>query len=301
MNGNHLTPKPVRRTLFPSAHEGPLKALGEAPTNSPRRSPRIASRGSEKAAQDKENRVPAAHDNLDDLFEGPFDMEPPTTPTPKRRSPREGAATERRLSLPFTSPTARKGKDANHQTPSRLAQRTQGTSPAVTPRGRNDEHSIAELASLGDTPRTREMMNGIMDIFDDDITQTNSMYNFEPSKSPSGNWVDWEPSDYVSPIESEIEANGNTQQQHGEGNSVLNSTAHDEDLIRAILSDPDIHNGDIHVSEFDSLLFGDDPSGMDSHDFGSKNGDSGLTGLGVTSSTSNQKEGEVEASTSAST
>ncbi|KAL1966850.1 hypothetical protein VTN77DRAFT_3815 [Rasamsonia byssochlamydoides] len=320
MNGNNLTPKPVRRTLFPSAHEGPLKTLNESLTNSPRRSPRITSRGSEKTAQEKENQAPATHDSLDDLFESTnFEFEPPATPTPKRRTPRAGTTTERRLSLPFSSPTARKGKDGNTDlTPARLAmeklQRAQETvSEPTTPRRKNDKHDIPELPSIGGTPRsaTQEMMNGIMmDIFNENSAsgQPDSLYNFEPPKCPSGNWADWEPSDYVSPIESDAEDNNarhRHQNQHGEGHSNdCNSTEHDdsEAIIKALLSDPDVQKANMRASDFDSLLFGGGCSGLDSNGFGSDNGNSGLTGLGVTSSTSNsnsnQKEGEAEPSTS---
>jgi hypothetical protein len=109
LNGESLTPKPVRRALFPNAQDTPLKTLGESLMNSPRRSPRVASRGSEKTVADKENASSAADRNLDDLFNSPsFDFTIPTTPTPKRRTPRS----DRRLSLPYCSPTANRNKNA---------------------------------------------------------------------------------------------------------------------------------------------------------------------------------------------
>ncbi|QKX58371.1 uncharacterized protein TRUGW13939_05493 [Talaromyces rugulosus] len=108
LNGESLTPKPVRRALFPNAQDTPLKTLGESLMNSPRRSPRVASRGSEKTVADKENTSSAADRNLDDLFNSPsFDFTIPTTPTPKRRTPRS----DRRLSLPYCSPTANRNKN----------------------------------------------------------------------------------------------------------------------------------------------------------------------------------------------
>lgn len=108
LNDETLTPKPVRRALFPNNQDGPLKTLGESLLNSPRRSPRAGSRGSEKAVADKENSPSATNNNLDDLFENPsFDFTLRTTPTPKRRTPRSN---ERRLSLPFCSPSANKVK-----------------------------------------------------------------------------------------------------------------------------------------------------------------------------------------------
>lgn len=109
LDGESLTPKPVRRALFPNAQGSPLKTLGESLMNSPRRSPRVASRGSEKTVADKENASPAADRSLDDLFNSPsFDFTIPTTPTPKRRTPRS----DRRLSLPYCSPTANRSKNS---------------------------------------------------------------------------------------------------------------------------------------------------------------------------------------------
>lgn len=109
-NDEKLTPKPVRRALFPNNNDGPLKILGESMLNSPRRSPRVLSRGSEKAVADKENNSAATNHSLDDLFESPtFDFTLRTTPTPKRRTPR---STERRLSLPFCSPSTSKTRNA---------------------------------------------------------------------------------------------------------------------------------------------------------------------------------------------
>lgn len=109
LNGESLTPKPVRRALFPNAQDTPLKTLGESLMNSPRRSPRVASRGSEKSVADKENTSSAADRSLDDLFNSPsFDFTIPTTPTPKRRTPRS----DRRLSLPYCSPTANRNKNS---------------------------------------------------------------------------------------------------------------------------------------------------------------------------------------------
>lgn len=109
-NEDQLTPKPVRRALFPNNHDGPLKALGESLLNTPRRSPRVVSRGSEKAVGDKENNTYAANHDLDDLFESPsFDFTRRTTPTPKRRTPRSN---QRRLSLPFCSPSSSKVRNS---------------------------------------------------------------------------------------------------------------------------------------------------------------------------------------------
>ncbi|KAJ9501343.1 hypothetical protein H2202_003137 [Exophiala xenobiotica] len=107
-----LTPKPVRRQLFPSPEKthvrsdpGPITASARPATHLPafvRRSPRLNKTRDFFATQPgtvaitvhgKENAAPApavVDDDLANLFEeGPVDIElPPMTPTPKRRSER---------------------------------------------------------------------------------------------------------------------------------------------------------------------------------------------------------------------
>ena len=110
-----LTPKPLRRQLFPSPEKGqvrsdpsPAVASSKASIHLPafvRRSPRLnktkdvfsrPGMAVEITVDGKENAAPAApatpalDDGLDHLFEeGPVDVElPPMTPTPKRRSER---------------------------------------------------------------------------------------------------------------------------------------------------------------------------------------------------------------------
>lgn len=152
----NLTPKPVRRALFPhSNHDGPLKTLGESLLNSPRRSPRVASRGSEKTVADKENTPAATNRNLDDLFGSPsFDFNLRNTPTPKRRTPRSN---ERRLSLPFCSPSASKTKHS-----------TTGLSPN-TPRSRQTRSSSGKHSSTDDNIEHRSAFPSVDDIVLDSL------------------------------------------------------------------------------------------------------------------------------------
>jgi hypothetical protein len=274
MSDSCLTPKPVRRALFPSSHERRLNTLGEPLMNSPRRSPRIASRSSDKTPRDKENRSPVSHNNLDDLFgSANFPFEVPTSPTPRRRRLHAGTAQDKRLSLPFCSPTTRKERDPVSQTsPARLTseklQRAQEHNPEATPsrhkHAKTSEPNIPALPSLGDSsPRsiTNEVIDNIvMDIFGDEtsVAQMESFYPFEPPKSPpSGNWADWVPSDYVSPARSENNT-GRTEMGSSRPN-LFGSPLHDnsEDLITAILSDPDIQNTTLCDSRFGSVIFED--------------------------------------------
>jgi len=275
---NNLTPRPVRRALFPNSHEeGAMKELGDSLMNSPRRSsPRMASRASDGGPQDKENQPPQTHgvnnnnDNLDDLFESSkFEFEPPSTPTPKRRTPRPNG--ERRHSLPCVSPTAEKRRDESTKTtPTKLTaeklQRAQGGNSGLTPRDyKLSKHfggDIPDLPSIhGNSPRAGnyEVIDGmIMDIFDEDaasVAQTDSFYPFEPPKCPaSGNWADWAPSDYVSPVGSDAEDNGEERKKHGQS-TTFSVSASDEDLINAILSDPSVQKENLHNSQFGHMIF----------------------------------------------
>ncbi|KAJ9396674.1 hypothetical protein DTO282F9_6337 [Paecilomyces variotii] len=308
----NLTPKPVRRNLFPNAQDqGAMKMLGDSLMNSPRRSPRVASQNSAKESADKENHHPVSHDDLDDLFESPtFEFDPPASPTPRRRG---GPVGEKRLSLPL-SPTPGNGRaGSSRTTPSKSTseslQRVQGASPGSTPRGPKPSKqfgsNVPKFPSLhGNSPHSRnyEVIDGmIMDIFDEDaasITQTDSFDPFEPPK----NWVDWIPSDYVSPGGSEA-----GQQRTGQGRHFSNPDESD-DLINAILSDPAVHKANLHNSQFGHLLFdgtgeGENQSGLfDSAFFSSDSPNEHLTSLGVKDAGPNgpqsDKENKDEASAS---
>lgn len=213
----NITPKPVRRALFPhSNHDGPLKTLGESLLNSARRSPRVASRGSEKMVAEKENTPAATSRNLDDLFESPsFDFNLRNTPTPKRRTPRSN---ERRLSLPFCSPSA-----------SRTKHSATGVSPN-TPRSRQIRSSSDRDTSSDGTGENRSAFPSVDDIVLDSL--------FDPWQSlPQSDmympFSDWSPS-----------ADNN--------NSMLQFPSNfndDEDLINAVLAESELgKSADMGVS-----------------------------------------------------
>lgn len=215
LNGENLTPKPVRRALFSNAQGSPLKTLGESLMNSPRRSPRVASRGSEKTVVDKENTSSAADRSLDDLFDSPtFDFTLPTTPTPKRRTPRS----DRRLSLPYCSPTANRNKNAAIV----LSPNTQDKNRTPRPGSEN----AAALPS--DLTKNKDGFSGVGDIALDDLFeswQTLSSDTYNP-------FSDWSPS-------------------HENGNTGLQLGGHYNDdaaIINAILSDADMQKS-INISD----------------------------------------------------
>jgi hypothetical protein len=310
----NLTPKPVRRNLFPSAQDqGVMKALGDSLMNSPRRSPRFTSQSSGKESGDKENRPPVAHDDLDDLFESPtFEFDPSASPTPRRRG---GAMGEKRLSLPLSPTPGNERLGSSRTTPgkstSEKLQRAQGTPLGSSPRGskfsKQFGSSIPKLPSLhGGSPRSRnyEVIDGIMmDIFDEDttsITHADSFDPFEPPKCATSNWVDWIPSDYVSP--------GGSEAGHQRTAEARHFGTHDDsdDLINAILSDPAVQKANLHDSQFGHLLFDGTgegethPSGLfDSSFFSSDSLNQDLTGLGLKgtepSGPQSDKENKAEA------
>ncbi|KAJ5279534.1 hypothetical protein N7478_004906 [Penicillium angulare] len=249
-----MTPKPLRRALFTSSrNDSPLKEMDASKVNScsPRRSPRFTSR-SEKRSLDKENQEPTPRDDLDDLFESPsMDFGMPISPTPRRRQPgRSNAMHERRLSLPCESPSSNRHKDVRGSTPStRLTaerlqriQEAQG-SPEASPRQQRATHkhdtASAVLSHEEMQSEAFQSLDGmILDIFDDAPGQAD-FFQFSGSKDEGHNWVDWLPTDYVSPSGSE--SNGDA----------------DEDLINAILSDPTVLKENLHNSAFNPFVFAD--------------------------------------------
>lgn len=234
---NSLTPKPVRRNLFPSQNEGPLKALSDSIVNSPRRSPRIASRESDKRPQDKENHVPGVHSDLNCLFQGPgFELEFPASPTPKRRNPRLG---DKRLAMPYNSPTSRrKDVDSSDLSPTKLtAQKLQRIQESPSRLNKTPKQPRSDTFSS----LPGNSLENITDIFEDD-TNKDASFLFDPSKN--GDWADWMASDYVSPMGSDAD------QPNGD----------DQDLINLILSDPNFQNENNPFS--DSGLFGSDFLGL---------------------------------------
>ncbi|TQB75336.1 hypothetical protein MPDQ_003313 [Monascus purpureus] len=238
-NNENLTPKPVRRALFPTAHnDGKLKVPDDSLKNSPRRSPRIASRESDKPGpQDKENHVPATYDGLDDLFENPeFEFELPSSPTPRRRNVRPGnLLSEKRLSLPCNLPSAGRRRDTAglDGSPTKLsAQKLQlVTGSSQSSAGPNKGHEracseIADLPSLPDDSLHEGVFTGGIDDMLMDLFRDGGVDSFYHSDS---NWADWIP-DYVPPAD----ADGSNNQQANQG---VNDYPGDNELLGAILTD----------------------------------------------------------------
>ncbi|KAL2851489.1 hypothetical protein BJY01DRAFT_116930 [Aspergillus pseudoustus] len=234
----NLTPKPVRRVLFPNSQNdgGPLKTLGQSVLNSPKRGSRAsAAQEADKQPGDKEN----ATTDLDRLFESPsFEFDLCASPTPKRRNQRMTAG-DKRHSLPSISPVskARKGV-APDTTPTRLSaqrlQRVQSSPGSVsrlslTPnRSRNRFPDLPPMADDVFGPGAFQGMDDmIVDIFSEDATSaihTDPLFALGSRGASNHDWANWLPSDCGSPL-------GSDKNQNDENSA---------DMINALLSDPDI-------------------------------------------------------------
>ncbi|RMJ22581.1 GATA transcription factor [Aspergillus sp. HF37] len=254
-----LTPKPVRRALFPSSHSA-SKPLGETSGNTPRRSPRTASRETSKQSQDKENQAGA--DEVGYLFVSPtFDSDLSTSPTPQRRNTRADVTAEKRLSVPPQSPSTTRKEDPAAMTPTKLTaqklQRIQGasTTPRQSKSPRQPQSNGSELPLLPDDGFNAEALQGMetimADMFENDSGA--DLFSFDPSKySSAPEWAGWFTSDAASAVGSdEVHANG--EQSSG-------------DFINSILADPAMQKENM---QFDPFALGDS-NVLDSGFFGSE-------------------------------
>ncbi|PGH11257.1 hypothetical protein AJ79_04992 [Helicocarpus griseus UAMH5409] len=285
-----LTPKPVRRSLFPSSKEDDaMKTLSDSSINGIRRSPR-------KQAKMTPTKGGATtrlmNDGLDDLFEcGDAENEPlqfPGSPTPKQNNRRVMLTPGRKSNTNWStgSPTNgyKKGEGVN-SSPSRLTaeelKRASREGSGLTPRAYRISNLLKDdnmrLPSLQDSPRLQnfESIGGlVLDIFDSDedsIAQTDSFYPFVPPDCPpGGSWADWAAESNVSPRATDVVAanagqengvnTGSPKQAHNEAHT---STLKDADLLHVDPDDPDFRNllfGDSNPN-FDGDL--EDPSAID--------------------------------------
>ncbi|KAL3473108.1 hypothetical protein BJX99DRAFT_202321 [Aspergillus californicus] len=253
---NDLTPKPVRRVLFPnSQNEGaPLRVLGDSFLNSPKRNSRISSAiESDKQPGDKENQTAT---DLDRLFESPsFQFDLCVSPTPRRRNHRMNAV-DKRNSLPSVSPAAGVMKDAAPDTtPTRLTahrlQRVQSSPGSMSRLGQSPRRSRSRFPDLPDlsddvfgTAAFQGMDDMMVDIFSEDTSALHTDPLFSLDSRDSNNWTDWLPSDCASPSKSD----GNQNDQAS------------ADIINALLSDPDLQKNMFQYADasLDSGFFGSD-------------------------------------------
>lgn len=239
----NLTPNPVRRTLFQSAKDDTaMKALSEALINSVRRSPRSSPRKS-KSTSNPEINTHAPGDGLDHLFEGEneefVDLDPPHSPTPRQKTSAANAQAKNKENIATPSKQPSKRNDpANQQAPGQELSST---------KTKNDGSG---MSTYWNSPNSRsfETIDGlVLNIFetDEDSFQTFS----HPKTSSNSNWLDWDPSDYVSPGTT---AEGITRGQNEMSNAAATSTSEDSNSKEA----PHDAGGSMTVedTEFRSLL-----------------------------------------------
>ncbi|OAX85511.1 hypothetical protein ACJ72_00100 [Emergomyces africanus] len=252
----NLTPRPIRRSLFPpSKNDDTMKTLST---------------------------VTRLNDGLDDLFEchdtenGPLSF--PGSPTPKQNNrrfiltPTKKSKTSSNSGNPTNSSKENAGIDSS---PSRLTaeelKRASREGSGLTPRAYRISNLLREdatqLPSLQTSPQLRnfESLGGlVLDIFDSDedsVAQTDSFYPFVPPQYETGsNWADWPVETCISPKASEHMGATTGQEQAGDAtesnqqpNGDHTSTLKDSDLLHVDPDDPvfgglllDESNSNIH-------------------------------------------------------
>ncbi|PGH04572.1 hypothetical protein GX51_03405 [Blastomyces parvus] len=261
----NLTPKPIRRSLFPpSKDDDTMKALSDASINVVRRSPRVASKQS-KLTPIREGATTRLDDGLDNLFvcsDAENDPLPfPGSPTPRQNNRRVMLSPTKKSNTTSNLENSTDGskKKSINSSPSRLTaqvlERAGQEGSGLTPRAYRISNLLKDgtaQGSLQNSPQLRsfESIGGlVLDIFDSDedsIAQTDSFYPFIPSHYETDtDWVDWAAGANISPSATEPtgaavdQAHGNdatpSSQQLNEGHK---STFKESDLLQLDPDDP---------------------------------------------------------------
>ncbi|KAJ5909109.1 hypothetical protein N7495_001791 [Penicillium taxi] len=227
-----LTPKRVRRALFPSGpSNGPLTECINL-AQSPRRSPRIA----DKRTHGKENHSTVDRDCFDDLFQSPsMDLNLSASPTPRRRNHRINVVQD--LPHSFTGSPTRNRADL---TPTRLSAKLL----------QHIQESPKSSKTSQSSQRKRSPKNGIASLREASLQSEENvpldsmiieMFNREHGENA---WEKWLPEGLVSSPSDPIG---------------------DEDMYNAILSNPGLMQGSLpfeygdEISDFpDSGFFSSD-------------------------------------------
>ncbi|EEH09988.1 conserved hypothetical protein [Histoplasma capsulatum G186AR] len=273
----NLTPKPVRRSLFPPSKDGDtMKTLTDASINVIRRSPRVASKQS-KLTPTREGATARVNDGLDALFvcsDTENDPLPfPGSPTPKQNKNRGVILTPTKNINPNVNSgnsTDGSKKGVVNPSPSKLIaeelERAGQEGSRLTPRAYRINNLFKDdISALQKSPglRSFESIGGlVLDIFDSDedsVTQTDSFYPFvPPDYETGGNWADWAAETSISPRTAESmgaaaagQEQGNraissSQQLTGGHTSALpeSDLLHidpDDPVLRSLLLDPNLN------------------------------------------------------------
>ncbi|OJD14948.1 hypothetical protein AJ78_04763 [Emergomyces pasteurianus Ep9510] len=273
----NLTPRPIRRSLFPSSKDDDtMKTLSDATINAIRRSPRVATKQS-KLTPTKEGATVRLTDGLDDLFEcgdaenGPLSF--PGSPTPKQNNRRFISTPTKKSKASSNSGISTNDSKKNgdsHSSPSRLTaeelKRASREGSGLTPRAYRINNLLREeatqLPSLQNSPRLRnfESLGGlVLDIFDSDedsVAQTDSFYPFVPPQyETSSNWADWAAETSISP--KALEPMGATACQEQGSHAIESNQQPNEDHTSTLKKDSDLLHVDPDDPVFRGLLLGD--------------------------------------------
>ena len=200
----NLTPKPVCRTLFPPAKgDGAMKTLSDAFINGLRRSPRSASKKTNREAGAENNPKVSTDDGLDDLFEDDDDaqnMEFPGSPTPKQKA-RPHRIFEKKLVV--EKGATHNGVDSHQPPTSHSRSNTSNDS-----RGDGSRSPCPQNSSAKNYPNIDQLMLDMFASEADSIAQPGTSYRFSPSKSSVANdWADWDQSAYLPQNECDLPRN----------------------------------------------------------------------------------------------
>ncbi|OJD23941.1 hypothetical protein ACJ73_04701 [Blastomyces percursus] len=252
----NLTPKPIRRSLFPaSKDDDTMKTLSDASINVVRRSPRVASKQS-NLTPSREGGTARLDDGPDNLFvcsDAENDPLPfPGSPTPRQKN-RGVMLTPTKLNIPSSnSGSSMDGstKRGTNSSPSRLTaedlERASRERSGLTPcayRISNLLKDGATQSSLQNSPRLRsfEFIGGlVLDIFDSDedsIAQADSFYPFiPPHYETDSNWADWAAGTSISPRAAESTNDATLPNQQLDGGHT--SAFKESDLLHLDPDDP---------------------------------------------------------------
>ncbi|EER38827.1 GATA transcription factor [Histoplasma capsulatum H143] len=273
----NLTPKPVRRSLFPPSKDGDtMKTLTDASINVIRRSPRVASKQS-KLTPTREGATARVNDGLDALFvcsDTENDPLPfPGSPTPKQNKNRGVILTPTKNINPNVNSgnsTDGSKKGVVNPSPSKLIaeelERAGQEGSRLTPRAYRINNLFKDdISALQKSPglRSFESIGGlVLDIFDSDedsVAQTDSFYPFvPPDYETGGNWADWAAETSISPRTAESMGTAAAGQE--QGNRAISSSQQltgghtsalpesdllhidpDDPVLRSLLLDPNLN------------------------------------------------------------
>ncbi|EZF27889.1 hypothetical protein H112_00138 [Trichophyton rubrum D6] len=176
-----LTPKPVRRALFPSNKDGEsMRSLSDSLLNGLRRSPRSAhKKPTGQLGQENAPQTPA--DGLDHLFRDADDdntLDFPGSPTPNRRN-RSIRSKKLHEAITNTSPSQKAAR-------------------ALTQGSKDDSFQPDSTSPSKGLDTLDNMVLTFLASEADSFAHTDSLFQFDAPKTPiSDSWANWDPNDCI--------------------------------------------------------------------------------------------------------